>query len=216
MYLTSIQLNPAKASTRFMLGSYQRVHATVMALHPSLKNDERVLWRIDTINNKKNLVILSPTEFDITSCISEYGFDKSMNGTSRTVRFDKVFEKLEGKDFYRFRVAVKPVKRFTDKNNKTVERALKTDKDQIEWFLEKTKGWGFLTDPRSLKIASKEHLDITRKREEKSNGRNFNLSPVFFEGILQITDKEKFVESMKNGMGRGKAYGCGLLTLHKM
>ena len=34
-----------------------------------------------------------------------------------------------------------------------------------------------------------------------------------FDGALRITDVELFRKSLLSGMGRGKAYGMGLLTL---
>ena len=34
-----------------------------------------------------------------------------------------------------------------------------------------------------------------------------------FDGVLRITDVELFRKSLLSGMGRGKAYGMGLLTL---
>ena len=34
-----------------------------------------------------------------------------------------------------------------------------------------------------------------------------------YSGILRITDSEKFIELFHKGLGRGKAYGCGLIQL---
>jgi CRISPR system Cascade subunit CasE len=34
-----------------------------------------------------------------------------------------------------------------------------------------------------------------------------------FEGVLQISDESLFKAALTNGIGRAKAYGCGLLTL---
>jgi len=34
-----------------------------------------------------------------------------------------------------------------------------------------------------------------------------------FEGILEVTDAEKFRQSLKQGIGTGKAYGFGLLSV---
>ena len=39
------------------------------------------------------------------------------------------------------------------------------------------------------------------------------LLSVTYDGILTVTDPEKFRVSMINGIGRGKAYGNGLLTI---
>lgn len=34
-----------------------------------------------------------------------------------------------------------------------------------------------------------------------------------YEGILKVCDEEKFKELLVAGIGRGKAYGMGLLTI---
>ena len=39
---------------------------------------------------------------------------------------------------------------------------------------------------------------------------------VTFEGILEISDEEVFKQTLVDGIGREKAYGCGLLTLARL
>ena len=40
-----------------------------------------------------------------------------------------------------------------------------------------------------------------------------NLKQVTYEGILKITDLDKFKAALKQGIGREKAYGIGLITV---
>ena len=40
-----------------------------------------------------------------------------------------------------------------------------------------------------------------------------SLLSVTYEGVLQITDEEKFCQLLTGGIGRGKAYGLGLMTV---
>lgn len=39
------------------------------------------------------------------------------------------------------------------------------------------------------------------------------LLAVTYEGVLQVTDAEQFRALLCQGMGRGKAYGLGLMTV---
>ena len=39
------------------------------------------------------------------------------------------------------------------------------------------------------------------------------LRKVTYEGILEINDAELFKTALINGIGRGKAYGMGMLTI---
>ena len=48
----------------------------------------------------------------------------------------------------------------------------------------------------------------------KKNGtRPVTLLAVTYEGILQVTDPEAFKALLCEGVGRGKAYGLGLMTI---
>lgn len=37
-----------------------------------------------------------------------------------------------------------------------------------------------------------------------------------FEGVLTITEAELFRKALIDGIGRAKAYGCGLMTLARI
>ena len=41
------------------------------------------------------------------------------------------------------------------------------------------------------------------------------LLAVTYEGVLTVTNAEKFCETLVNGIGRGKAFGMGMLTVVK-
>ena len=44
------------------------------------------------------------------------------------------------------------------------------------------------------------------------NGRG-KIFKVTFEGTLKVTDYNKFRSLLEKGIGHGKAYGCGLLSV---
>ena len=39
------------------------------------------------------------------------------------------------------------------------------------------------------------------------------LALATFEGVLEVTDPDALRHGLVHGIGRGKAYGCGLMTL---
>ncbi|MEI3281846.1 MAG: type I-E CRISPR-associated protein Cas6/Cse3/CasE [Enterocloster sp.] len=48
----------------------------------------------------------------------------------------------------------------------------------------------------------------------KEQGKNrVSIKGVTYEGILKVCDEDKFKELLVTGIGRGKAYGMGLLTI---
>jgi CRISPR system Cascade subunit CasE len=40
-----------------------------------------------------------------------------------------------------------------------------------------------------------------------------SFTMVVFEGVIEITDAESFRSTLVQGIGREKAFGCGLLTI---
>ena len=53
---------------------------------------------------------------------------------------------------------------------------------------------------------------IFRKGKEQGKNR-VSIKGVTYEGILKVCDEDKFKELLVTGIGRGKAYGMGLLTI---
>ena len=61
-----------------------------------------------------------------------------------------------------------------------------------------------------------EKFTVTRvqwQRFAKRGTRPVTLLAVTYEGVLQVTDAERFRAMLCQGMGRGKAYGLGLMTV---
>ena len=61
-----------------------------------------------------------------------------------------------------------------------------------------------------------EEFTVTRvqwQRFAKRGTRPVTLLAVTYEGVLQVTDAEQFRAMLCQGMGRGKAYGLGLMTV---
>jgi CRISPR system Cascade subunit CasE len=53
-----------------------------------------------------------------------------------------------------------------------------------------------------------------RSREDFSNAKKF--STLDLAGLLKVTDVEKFQQTLTNGIGHGKAFGCGLLLIRRV
>ncbi len=53
-------------------------------------------------------------------------------------------------------------------------------------------------------------------RKNPSQETKVRLLAVTYEGVLTVTDTELFCKALTEGIGRGKAYGMGLLTVAKV
>ncbi|MBD3353635.1 MAG: type I-E CRISPR-associated protein Cas6/Cse3/CasE, partial [Candidatus Lokiarchaeota archaeon] len=144
---------------------------------------------------------------------------------------NSLYEKLKPKMKLRFRLRANPTKKVSiadpNKSNnskKSKKRSnrkngyrvpLKRRENQLIWIQRKSSlhgfkilSSGFNLDIPLVKISNQG--DYTGK---KGNGRVITHFSVLFEGVLKIEDLEKFKKTLKNGIGSGKAFGFGLLSI---
>ncbi len=105
---------------------------------------------------------------------------------------------------YRFEVVMNPTKR-ENQSRKII--ALRKREDIADWFITKALQWGFEVSPEHLEVR-----EIEVKHFEKG-GQTVTQGQAKLIGRLTVTDKIKFVQSFQNGVGRGRAFGCGLLQV---
>lgn len=96
---------------------------------------------------------------------------------------------------------------------------LRTDEDRTDWLVRQGERMGFQIanlkiEPavRNVISAKEEKISFTKKRKKEP----ITYGSVVFEGVLQVTDADKFREALVNGIGQGKAYGFGLLSIAKV
>ncbi|MFQ1686226.1 type I-E CRISPR-associated protein Cas6/Cse3/CasE [Aeromonas veronii] len=107
---------------------------------------------------------------------------------------------------YRFTVTVSPTRRDSQ------SRQLKPVKGReaiADWFIERAAtNWGFCIDPARLQIDDVRVVQFKGKAE-----RTITLQQATLSGYLTVTDPERFALSVASGLGRGRAFGCGLLQV---
>ena len=81
---------------------------------------------------------------------------------------------------------------------------------QKQWLLDRAPKHGFALLPDKFTVTESKWLHFSKGRD---GGRPVTILSVTYEGILQITDEQQFCQLLKNGIGRGKAYGLGLMTV---
>ncbi|KIQ79772.1 type I-E CRISPR-associated protein Cas6/Cse3/CasE [Aeromonas sp. L_1B5_3] len=107
---------------------------------------------------------------------------------------------------YRFTVTVSPTRRNSQ------SRQLKPVKGReaiADWFIERSaNNWGFSVDPLRLQVDDVRVAQFKGKAE-----RDITLQQATLSGYLTVTDPERFALSVASGLGRGRAFGCGLLQV---
>ena len=97
--------------------------------------------------------------------------------------------------------AVRTVNRTGEDGKTRTHRADVPEEQREQWLLDRTVS--FFTD------VAVQDPEVSSSRL----GRKAKLLTVSFTGTATVTDPQALAETVRAGVGRGKAYGCGLLTV---
>lgn len=222
MFLSHMHLNPGRRGTARLLASPQRMHAAVLLGFPGLDTtSERILWRIDQPTpHDVNLLVASPREPDFTHIIEQAGWPTSAESTWRSRPYQPFLDRLSASQCWAFRVRVNPVvrKRDPERGKRIMTIPHLTVAQQEQWLLERAErlGVSFVIgsgDEPCLKLTHRSTGTFERRAAAPAAGREVTIASAQLEGLLQVVDPDLFRSALTKGIGRAKAYGCGLMTL---
>lgn len=175
--------------------------------HSFVGERKRNLWRIDRLQNNYYILILSETIPDFSAFCSQFE-----PNSVETKSYDKLLEKIKYGDSWHFRITANPTiasKKYA-KNNRGKVLPHITVEFQKKWLVEKSLKNGFSLSDNSFDV-----VQNSWKHFYKKESRRVSILSVTYEGVLTISDEELFKKALVMGIGRGKAYGMGLMTIIK-
>ena len=221
MYLSRLRLEPYRV--RKALSSPQVMHGSIEEAFegksvPSSKR--RKLWRLDKVNGQLYLLVCSHM-LPRSVCPDNLGGELV---TWETIEYEPFLSRLRMGQRWYFRLKANPVYSISQGAGKPGKKYGHVTVDQQKsWLLSRTDSHGFSILPCESTFESKSHksdsyqFDVVERahlRFKKSgNAKPVELSVATFEGVLEVCDAVALRQALCNGVGRGKAYGCGLLTL---
>lgn len=114
-------------------------------------------------------------------------------------------EDFLGYDHYAFTVTINPGKR--DRESGKVQ-PVKGREAVIAWFADRSQNsWGFTVDVETLLV---ERVFVQRFEKD---GHSVTHGGAVLKGALTVTDRDRFKKSFIHGVGRGRAFGFGLLQI---
>ena len=213
VHLTRFEINPARRDARLILTSPQRLHAAVLAAFPESRDEPdhgRILWRLDEGRFDPVLYIVSPDKPDLTHLVETIG--RPTYGW-QTRDYGPFLDRLAVGERWAFRLMVNPVHNARPADGGRGKRVGHvTVAQQTDWMLRQAERHGFamcdgaLGEP-DVAVRSRRTLRFAR------GPRMVTLSTAVFEGILRVADPGALRAALVGGVGPGKGYGCGLLTL---
>lgn len=204
MVLSRVELDLTRRSTMIALNNPQKLHGAVESAFPGERR--RRLWRLDKLGGKQYLLLLSEDTPDLTGVVAQFG----TGAPPETRSYDPLLQRIEPDSWWHFRLTANPVKscRTEAESARGEVKAHCTVQYQKQWLLDRAAAHGFALDEEAFTVTHSQWYNFA-----KQGTRRVTLLAVTYEGVLRVTDPEAFKQTLCQGLGRGKAYGLGLLTV---
>ena len=225
MFLTKIALAPERRLARKFLGSPQAMHAVVMSVTGGHDGNGpgRVLWRVDR-GVTTALYVLSPLEPDCSQLVAEAG---TAGTQARTLDYSPFLASLDAGQLWAFRLAANPSYSASRGPGVRGQRyGHVTVEQQRLWLMDRVPRFGFELMPvdhangegidKAVLVAYRERPVFNRRRPGGEGYDRVTINRTVYEGVLRVTDPEPLRRALIAGIGRSKAYGCGLMTLARV
>jgi len=225
VFLTKIDLAPERRLARKYLGSPQAMHAVVMSVTGGHDGNGpgRVLWRVDR-GVTTALYVLSPLEPDCSQLVAEAG---TAGTQARTLDYSPFLASLDAGQLWAFRLAANPSYSASRGPGVRGQRyGHVTVEQQRQWLMDRVPRFGFELMPvdhadgegtdEAVLVAYRERPVFNRRRPGGEGCDRVTINRTVYEGVLRVTDPEPLRRALIAGIGRSKAYGCGLMTLARV
>lgn len=238
-YLSRVWINPRRSQSQRMLRNRQMLHAAVLAAIPRQPVTERVLWRLDTAQPfRPALFAVTQSCPSWEHLVEEAGWPGAAepDDPQGLVReYQPFLDQLASGQQFAFRLTANPVRASRSPEQPTPAQRKRsaaggphrsallghrTVESQLRWLTDRAERWGFAMPSATssdamgepvpdVRVTGRERVSFRRGRGEAL----VTLQVVTYEGRLEVHDPVALGNALLAGMGRAKAYGCGLMTL---
>ncbi|MEY9935650.1 CRISPR system Cascade subunit CasE [Catenulispora sp. GP43] len=211
VWLTRITLNPRVPQARRDLQDVAQMHRTIMSLFPDALGDTArhaagALFRTEDTDDGTTVLIQSQIQPDPTALPDGYG-------TAVTRSLDPLLDALRPGLPVRYRIIA----------NATRKLGTHTQAGRPHQIVplggpEADQWWQRQAEQAGLQLRTTTATALTsatgvRKGNKPAKPQPQRHARTQFDGTATITDAEALRQRLQDGIGRGKSYGCGMLTL---
>jgi CRISPR system Cascade subunit CasE len=189
------------------------------------------------------LYVVSPARPDLTHLVEQAGWPAAAADPDtpgwQSRPYAPFLDRLTEGDTWAFRLTANPVHDIRRKDGEPTKRtAHLTPVHQKGWLLapERQKRSGFRIvekpddkrllpggtthkkyehhgDRHELTVRDQRSMEFAKSRDDRADRRRVKVVTVTFDGRLAVTDPDALRRTLTQGLGKAKAYGCGLMTL---
>jgi CRISPR system Cascade subunit CasE len=216
------RLHPNRAALLNM-GNLYREHTLIWNLFPEEKEADRdFLYRRLETGTLPRFYILSqrkPVEqYDIWR-VETKTYEPVIKKGGRysfNLRANPVVTKKPGGDESKRRkrvdVFIEALKEYSEKAGKEADEKTSSEimtESGVTWLVEQSGKHGFHINPGEVIIEKYKWMEGSKDKD----GNKIQLGVMDFSGILTVKEPDVFKSTLEKGIGRAKAFGCGLLLI---
>ncbi len=241
LYLSQLPLNPRSPEARGDLADCRALHSRVLHAFPdreevmAARAHFGVLYRVERHAGGVRVLVQSAERPDWSQLPG--GYLRAPMGEPK--RVDEGYARITVGQELRFRLRANPTRCISDRNTSQGERwrgkrvELRREAEQLAWLARKGEAAGFALVAAEVArgVSAADAHDSGRDARDPvadvrtggtaakvarfHPGRKVDLAfgSVVFEGRLRVTDAEAFRRALAAGIGSGKAFGFGLLSV---
>jgi len=224
LFLSRLVLNPRSRQVQRDLVDCRSMHQQLMKAFPiasSLLAREEfgVLYRVevDWQTGEPTVLVQSNVEPDWTRGLhDEFLLSGSPRENPTTKSIGPIYDGLNDGARLRFRLRANPTKRLHLRNERAGDLAgkrveLVSEQEQADSLLRKGTAQGFAVV--SASVLAGDVFGWKQSGNRKDPAHRLTFATAVFDGVLEITDRSAFRQAVAAGIGPGKAYGFGLLSI---
>lgn len=193
LYLSKCRLNTVRPANPYEL------HRMIWKLFPDRPDDSRdFLFRIENYGKPGPQLIYLQSQVQPAPA----------NGSLSVVDTKSFSPTLTEGQCLRFLVRANPTKRINDPNKSTNQGKVRVpliDEEEMKEWLQRQ-----LRDAASVKEVIISRQDRIYFRKKNHAGK---LVAAVFQGVIRVNNPEVLLNKLRDGVGPGKAFGCGMLSL---
>lgn len=238
MFLSLLRLDPRCRDVRRDLSNCHDLHRTIMRAFPQRSTEGEagaraefgVLFRLEDGADGPILYVQSESRPSWDSLPVGYLLPPVPLGLPNPAvkSLDAAYEALQKGTELRFRLKANPARKIDTKSGPGGERRngkrvpLIDDAKREDWLRRKSADCGFkilatriLPEGNPLDLRQTPTTSLRGSKPGAAGGDKATLSfrGVVFEGRIEVVDPEKLRTALRQGVGPGKAYGFGLLSI---
>ena len=209
MYLSQLILNPRCRQVQQELSNRYELHRTLMSAFPAqLPENERLLYRLEIGDSGSRITVLAQSRTAPDWAALDRPQREPYFAVPPQVKsFEPVF--TPGRLLI-FRLLANPtVAKHCDGKKRGQRTAIYDEAGQIAWLERKAGRHGFTI--ADLRVTSQGMLRGYQSQEGKR--ALIQLLAVQFDGLLRVEDPVLFSKSLCSGLGSGKGFGLGVISV---